>query len=245
VGVSEFPLVRKALQDTPVRAWGNIDKGNFVYLVARKDRIGNISDMKGKRIGTAQGTVAEFYLGRFLMLHGMTMQDITLVNVGDPTGWVNDVAAGDIDAISTAQPYANKARDRLGDNAVVWPVQSSQPVFSLVISTNSWLSNHPRPAAGFLEALAEAEDYATAHPAEAREIVRRKLELDPAYMDTLWQQNQFSLTLDQSLITAMEDEARWMIANNMTDATAVPDFRHSIYTGSLEEIKPGSVRIIG
>ena len=49
-------------------------------------------------------------------------------------------------------------------------------------------------------------------------------------MDTVWQQNRFSLTLDQSLVLAMEDEARWMIANNLTNATAVPDFRQYIYT---------------
>jgi NitT/TauT family transport system substrate-binding protein len=64
-------------------------------------------------------------------------------------------------------------------------------------------------------------------------------------MDTVWQQNQYSLTLDQSLVSAMEDEARWMIANNMTNATAVPDFRKNIYTDGLAKVKPGSVNIIG
>ena len=63
-------------------------------------------------------------------------------------------------------------------------------------------------------------------------------------MDTVWQQNQFSLTLDQSLVLAMEDEARWMIANNLTNATAVPDFRQYIYTDGLESVRPGSVNII-
>jgi len=64
-------------------------------------------------------------------------------------------------------------------------------------------------------------------------------------MPTVWQQNQFGLSLDQSLITTMEDEARWMIANNLTNATAVPDFRNYIYTKGLDEVKPGSVHIIG
>jgi hypothetical protein len=42
--------------------------------------------------------------------------------------------------------------------------------------------------------------------------------------------NQMVLLLDQSLILAMEDEARWMIANNLTDATTIPDFRKYIST---------------
>jgi len=245
VGVTEFPLVRKALQDVKVRAMGNIDKGEYIYIVARKDRgIANASDLRGKRVGTTVGTVAEFHLGRFLTLNGLTMKDITLVDVRTPDGWVNDVADGDIDAISTAQPYANAARDRLGSNAVMWSAQSRQPLFALVVSTDAWLSQHPKTAQRFLAAMAQAEEYVNTHPAESRAIVQKRLDLDPAYMSTVWQQNQFSLTLDQSLITAMDDEARWLIASNMTNATAVPDFRQYIYTDGIESVKPGSINII-
>lgn len=245
VGVTEFPLVGKAFENARVRAIANIDKGDFIYIIARKDRgIENASDLKGKRVGTTRGTVAEFHLGRFLALHGMGMQDITVVDVRTPEGWVNAVADGEVDAISTAQPYANGARDRLGDNAVFWPAQSKQPLFALVISTEEWIARHPRPAERFLRALSQAEDYTVMHPEEARDIVQKSLDLDPSYMDTVWRQNQFSLTLDQSLITAMEDEARWMISNNLTNATEVPDFREYISTDSLEAVKPGSVNII-
>ena len=158
---------------------------------------------------------------------------------------MNDVADGKIDAIATAQPYVNSARDKLGDNAVVWPAQSSQPLFALIISTDDWISKHPELASRFLKSMAEAEEYINTHPAEAMTIVQDRLNLSGAYMPTVWQQNQFSLTLDQSLVSAMEDEARWMIANNLTNATAVPDFRDYIYTEGLEKIKPGSVNIIG
>jgi NitT/TauT family transport system substrate-binding protein len=244
VGVTEFPLVRKALQNERVRAIGNIDKGEFIYLVARKDRIRNEIDLKGKSIGTTTGTVAEFHLGRFLTLHGMTLQDITLVDVKTPEGWVNDVADGKIDAISTAQPYANAARDRLGTNALVWPLQSSQPLFALAVSSDDWITQHPDLVSRFLRSLAQAEEYIHTHPTESRAIVQNQLNLDAGYMDTVWQQNQFSLTLDQSLVLAMEDEARWMIANNLTNATAVPDFRQYIYTDGMESVRPGSVNII-
>ncbi len=246
VGVTEFPLVRKVFQGAPARAIGNIDRGDFTYLVARKDRgIANASDLRGKRVGTTKGTIAEFHLGRLLSLNGMTMSDITLVDVRTPEGWVNDVADGKLDAIVTAQPYADEARDRLGDNAVMWSAQSRQPLFALAVSTDMWLSKHPGTAQKFLASMAQAEEYVHAHPAESKTIVQKRLNLDAGYMETVWNQNQFSLTLDQSLISAMEDEARWMIANNMTNATAVPDIRHYIYPDAMESVRPGSVRIIG
>lgn len=246
VGASEFPLVRKAFQNARVQAVGNIDKGDFIYIVARKDRgIGSVSDLKGKKVGTAIGTAAEFHLGRFLVLHGMTMQDITLVDIKTPEGWVNAVADGNIDAISTAQPYANAARDRLGDDAIFWPAQSSQPVFSLIISTDDWITQHPKLIERFLTSLAKADEYTAIHPTEARSIVQKRLNLDARYMDTVWQQNQFTLSLDQSLIVAMEDEGRWMIKNNLTTEKTIPNFRNYIYTKGLGEVKPEAVNIIG
>ncbi len=244
VGVTEFPLVAKALQNTSVQVMGIIDRGSFIYLVGRKDRIGTPADLKGKRIGTTKGTVAEFHLGRYLTLHGMSIDDITLVDVRTPDGWVHDVADGKIDAISTAQPYVNRAQALLGSNGFAWPEQSSQPLYGLVVSTDEWLAAHPDQAKRFLRSFAQAEEYLYAHPAESRAIVEHRLGLDYGYMDTAWEENQYALTLDQSLILAMEDEARWMIANNLTNKTTVPDFRKYIYTDGMESVRPGSVNII-
>ena len=72
-----------------------------------------------------------------------------------------------------------------------------------------------------------------------------KLEWDDAYVAAIWPHHQFYLTLDQSLITAMEDEARWMIANKLTTEKQVPNFLDYIYTDGLKAIKPGAVRIAG
>ena len=151
---------------------------------------------------------------------------------------------GNIDAIVTAQPYANAARDRLGDNAIVWSAQSNQSLYALVVSTDTWIVRNPRAARNFLLSLSQAEEFTHAHPVEVKAILQKRLGLDAGYVDTVWNQNQFALTLDQSLILAMEDEARWMIANNLTSETTVPDFRKFIYADGLESLRPGSVNII-
>ena len=245
VGTTEFPLVGRAFQKARIRIIGSIDKGEFEYLVGRKDRgIEKVSDLKGKRVGTTLRTIAEFHLGRFLELHGMNMRDITLVDVKTPPEWVNAVVNGDIDAIATAQPYAELAKRRLGANAVFWPAQSSQPQYGLISSTEEWITKHPELVRRFLKSLAQAEEYAFRHPAEAKGIVQKALSLDASYMETVWSQNQFSLSLDQSLITAMEDEARWMIKNNLTTEKTIPDFTNYIHLAGLKAVKPEAVNIL-
>jgi hypothetical protein len=62
-------------------------------------------------------------------------------------------------------------------------------------------------------------------------------------MESMWPEHQFSLTLDQSLQIAMNDEGRWMINNNLTSERTMPNFRNYIYTEGLEEVKPESVNI--
>jgi NitT/TauT family transport system substrate-binding protein len=245
VGANEFPLVGRALQKEKIRTIGSIAKSEFIYLVGRKDSgIQQVSDLKGKRVGTTLRTIAQFYLGRFLELNGMSFDDITLVEVKTPEEWVNAVVNGDIDAVVTAQPYANAARDRLGANAVVWSAQSSQTLQTQVISTEEWITKHPELVNRLLKSLALAEEYAIRNPAEAKAIVQKRLDLDAAYMETVWSQNQFSLSLDQSLVAAMEDEARWMIANGLTSETEVPNFLDYIYMDGLQAVKPEAVNII-
>ena len=245
VGIAEFPMVGRVLQKVKIRIFGNIDKAEFIYLVGRKDRgIEKVSDLKGKRVGTTLRTAAHFHLGRFLNLHGMNMQDITLVDVKTPEEWVNAIVNGDIDAIATAQPYVNSIKERLGTNAVVWSAQSSQPLYGLIISTDEWITKHPELASRFLKSLAQAEEYAIRNPAEAKAIIQKRLNLDAAYMETVWSQNQFSLSLDQALILTMEDEARWMIKNNLTTEKQVPDFLNYIYEEGLKAVKPEAVNII-
>jgi NitT/TauT family transport system substrate-binding protein len=243
-GIAEFPLVIRVLTKKSPRVFGNIDKGDFIYLVGRKDRIKSPADLKGKKIGTTLGTVAQFHLGRFLNLNDMNIEDIVLVDLKTPEEWVNAVADGEIDAVVTAQPYADSAMERLGENAVAWPVQSQQPVFALVVSNPEWIAKHPDLVKRFLNALADAEEYLISHPVASKAIVRKRLNLDKAYMDTVWSQNRFSLSLEQSFVLAMEDEARWMMSNGLTTEKEIPDFLDYVYESGLKEIKPEAVSVI-
>jgi len=63
-------------------------------------------------------------------------------------------------------------------------------------------------------------------------------------VNAIWPDHELSVQLDQSLITAMEDQARWMIANNLTAETLVPNFLDYTYEDALKAIKPDGVKVI-
>jgi NitT/TauT family transport system substrate-binding protein len=243
-GSTEYPVVVKAFGRENFSVLTKYVQLQSVSLVGRKDHgIENISDLRGKKIGVTRGTLAEFYLGRFLTIHGMDLQDVTLVDV-QPSQFMEAITAGTIDALVCYEPYLTEVRARMDGMVIEWSANSAQPTFGVLVARNDWIAGNPDRAVRFLKSLDMAVEYTGTHPAESRAIVQKRLNLSDTYLNAEWPKNQFGLSLDQSLVLAMEDEARWMIANNMTTSTTVPDFRNYIYTKALESEKPGSVNII-
>ena len=243
-GAAEYPVVAKAFQKDNISIIASTSKSDIVYLVGRIDRgIRNTSDLKGKMIGIPRGTIMEFYLGRLLDLHGMSIRDVILINL--PAGQTADaIANGSVDAVVTWEPYVSQIQEQHANGTVIWSVQSSQAVYGVLVCRNEWIKEHPDLVIKVLNSLAESEGYIVQHPDEAKAILQRRYHYSDEYVARVWPEHQFSLSLDQSLITAMEDEGRWMIANNMTNASNVPDLRNYIYEDGLEAVRPGSVNII-
>ncbi len=77
------------------------------------------------------------------------------------------------------------------------------------------------------------------------DIIVQKLKMDRKVVTASWDDFRFRLFLDQSLLTSMEDEARWAIRNRLTDADTIPNYLDFIHTAALKAVKPGAVGIAG
>jgi NitT/TauT family transport system substrate-binding protein len=241
---TEFVDAEKAFQKANLSIVTIESKSLGAFIVGRKDRgIRNASDLLEKKIGLARGTITEFQLGRFLDLHGMSVGDVTIVG-SRPEGLIGLLDNGTVDAIVVGTRYVDNIRKQRGDAMVYWPAESGQPGFDTLVSEKGLLTRHPEEVRRVLSSLVMAQDYMASDPEGAQEIVRNRLGWDEEYTANLWSQVQFELSLDQSLITAMEDEARWMIRNNLTTQKTIPDFRNYVYKDGLEAVRPGSVNII-
>ncbi len=64
------------------------------------------------------------------------------------------------------------------------------------------------------------------------------------YLNYSWDKNRFGLSLDQGLIVAMEDEARWMIAENLTGGKNRSSYFDMIYEDGSRAVKPSADTII-
>lgn len=241
---TEFVIVGKAFEREKICGIATVARYEDKFIIGRKDHgIVNASDLAGKRIGCDQGTISEFFLGRFLELHHINMTDVSIIDI-KRAQFVDAIGNGTVDAIIVWGPEVYAIQDRLGTYAVSMPAQSGQMGYWLAICRSDWAAEHPELVDRFLRSMDRAVDYTVNHPAEAKAIMKKWLNADEAYIEKIWSDTQFSLSLDESLITAMEDEARWMISNDLAGEKSVPDFGDYVCTMGLEEVRPESVNII-
>jgi NitT/TauT family transport system substrate-binding protein len=241
---TDFVLAGKAMANNSLVSIGNIDKFSIGDLLVRTDHgISNSSDLIGKKIGVAMGTVAEYNLERFLEKNGIEPGQVTLVNI-PPLLTPAALTNGSVDAAFTTKAYYEMAIGPIPPNVLTWDASNDRFTNYLAITSKSWAINHPDSVRRFLQALYQAEQFIISDPVDSKEIVRVGLNDTDAYVQRVWPENQFTLTLDQSLILAMEDQTRWMIRNNLT-SSPVPNFLNFVYLEGLEAIDPGSVSVIG
>ena len=168
---------------------------------------------------------------------------MTLVNV-EPSQWVSSIANGTVDAVVVSQNYISQVQSALPNNTVVWQVQGDQLAYALIYGQTSWITQNSDLVNRFLKSLEQAQNYVIQNPTSAKAILQTHFNYTAAYLAQDWPNHQFSLSLDDSLILAMEEEARWAISNNLVSGTTVPNFVNYIYTNGLESVDPGSVDII-
>lgn len=170
---SDVVLVSQSLQHEALRVLSTVALADTNELVARKDHgIHHPADLRGKTIGVTRQSAGEFYLGTFLTFQGLSMQDITVVDL-QPSALVEALTHGEIDAALTWHPNVFHMKQRLGAQAISWPGQSRQDYHFLLLSPAEWIRTHPRATEGVLHALLRAEDSVRKHQAEAQAFIAR------------------------------------------------------------------------
>ena len=227
-----------------MRCLGGIAAADDIIIIARKDRgIQTPGDLRGKRIGVPLGTVAEFFLGRFLAFHNSDPQGCGSCRCS--TRWSGGSPGNrKVDAVIIWEHYGADQYQRLGDQVISWPGQSGQKYYWLLVGTDALAASRPEVLERLFRALEQAEKFLQSHPKEGIGIIAQQIDVDPAMVEAAWMKSTYALSLDQALLITMEDEARWMIGNKLTDQNQVPNFLPYLNGEALTRVKPQAVGII-
>ena len=75
------------------------------------------------------------------------------------------------------------------------------------------------------------------NPDEAQNIMSAATKIDKKLIHDVWDDFNYRVVLDQTLLITLEDEARWAMKNKLTEQTAMPDFLRYIHADSLKAVR--------
>lgn len=217
----------------------------FVKIIARKDMgIKTGANLKGRKVGANRGTSSHFFLEVFLMHNRLSSSDVEMINIRTvdlPLALKNN----DVDAIAVWQPYSQKAKQLMGDNAIEL---SSPEIYRTTFSfaaMKSFSKEHPKRLERFLRALDKAAVFTRKNGEKAHEIIARCFNLDRNTVRAAWDDFVYGIFLDQSLLVGWDEIARWAITNKFVHKEKIPNYLNYICSDALRAVKPESITIIG
>ena len=245
ISIGDTPFMFAIMRGEKLAIIATIQTSNKADAIfARKDKgIRTPLDLKGKKIGVTLGTGGDFFLGAFLAIHGVARKDIQAVNL-KPEEMLLALTAGDVDALSVWSPFLNQAQNKLGDRGLTFYGEDLYTQTFNIAATQESIHRNPGRVKKLLRALIKAEEFAGQQPAKARQIVADTRQMDRASLDEAWADNTFRVSLDQSLLLALEDESRWAIKAGLAHGGKIPNYLDFVYLDGLASVKPAAVRIL-
>lgn len=220
-----------------------VESVNDIKIIAHSNaQIRSGEDLRGKTIGYIQGSASDYFLSAFLGLHELQKSDVNLVPLS-PEQTDQALIEGKVDAISTWEPYAFKAKQGLPD---LTNTLDTKHIYSLtfnLLAKKATLKNQPDKASCLLRSLSEAIDYISVNPKKAQKILKDKLNLGQDFIDWVWPDYLFILSLNKSLILSMKSQSKWQIENGTFEKHPNPDFLSYIDSAHLRTINPSAVRL--
>lgn len=178
-----FPFLTAVARGVPVvligHTWNNAlnnPQSEVLSVIARADAgvpVGDLSKLKGKKIGVTRGAGGEPYIAGLLKQVGLTMEDVTLVNTA-PSNMATALANKDADVIASWEPWPSAALTKVpGSYKVIYGGCKSCYDAGTVVTTKSVIADKPKQLEQFILGYAQGQAWARQNRDEAAKISTR------------------------------------------------------------------------
>lgn len=243
--VADFPIVMNSFRRNDFSVVVTFFSSTAdVKIVTRKDtQITTGKDLKHKKIGLFKGTTGEFYLDSYLLLYGISPSEVEIIDL-KPADMPNALKSKQVDAISSWEPHAHYTIKALQENVTVLPHEEIYTeTFNLAVM-NDFARTNPEILKKVVSAIVESDTFIANHKEESIDIVNEKISLDKKDITDIWEYYKFNVSLEQSFLITLEDEARWAIEKKMVNKSDIPNYLDYIYFDALEKVNPDLISMI-
>jgi len=177
-------------------------------LMVMDPSLRTISDLRGRRIGVKKGTSTFGGLLALLERHGLTAQDVRLVNLR-PSTLIEALQAGSIDALAASEPTPSLAEMKGAHQlTTLGGLGNNYPI--LLLTRENICHNHSLQLAAFLRALETARQFVAQHREQAEQIVSTALNLPLDVTHRSMLIHKYHLTLDDDILSSLKETASFL-----------------------------------
>jgi len=178
-----YPFLTAVSRGVPLvligHTWNNATKNpqsEVLSVIARADAgvpAGDLSKLKGKKIGVTRGAGGEPYIAGLLKQVGLSLDDVTLVNTA-PSNMATALQNKDADVIAAWEPWPSAALTKVpGAYKVIYGGCTSCYDAGTVVTTKQVIADKPKALEAFILGYARAQAWTRAHRDEAAQISTR------------------------------------------------------------------------
>jgi NitT/TauT family transport system substrate-binding protein len=155
----------------PTKQVAQLDKSFGADGMVVRNTIGKISDLKGKTVAASSpGTAPFFTLAWMLKKNGLTVKDVTVVNL-EPGPAAQAFVAGQNDAAMTYEPYLSTVRDKPEAGKIIATTLDYPMIMDTFGCTPKFINDNPRLVQALVNGYFDAVDLIRAEPKKSFEIM--------------------------------------------------------------------------
>ncbi|WP_373695957.1 ABC transporter substrate-binding protein [Aquibium pacificus] len=155
----------------PIKQLFQLDMSHGADGMAVRNDIASIADLKGKTVAaSAPGTSPYFVLAWMLNENGLSLDDVTVVNL-EPSAAAQAFVAGQNDAAMTYEPYLSTVRDNPDAGKIIATTLDYPIVMDTFGCTPEFIAENPEAVKALAASYYDALDMIESDQAKAYEIM--------------------------------------------------------------------------
>lgn len=210
---AETQALRNSVTHPDLRIILTVTEGLYRVIGRQSSGISSVRDLKGKRIATLPSTSAAYFVHRVLAPEGLTDADVVIVPMLAKQG-ADALISGGIDALAIWEPEAERARARLGGNAIVLGGPGVYREIYSLNTTAAALADPVKRAAivAYVRTLTKACAESRDAPAQTQALLAKSTGYAPKAIAAAWPHHRFPCALPGDLLDVMAQEELWLAA---------------------------------
>ncbi len=220
-----------------------------MLVVARTDRgVTDPKALKGKKIATQVGTSGHYFLSSYLKLHGLSLTDVTLINMRGPE-MVTALVKGDADAFAWDWRTAQVAEQQAPGQIKILPIDGIERLWQnhLILVTNEkTVKEKPAAIEKAVQALFAAESFMKTDPARTLTHVAERTATSKEATEVGIKLLDVEVKLDDRLVSDMVANAEWAIGAGLAQRPTEDLktlFRGLVYDTAMRKVRADRVKL--